>query len=83
MLGEVGVLEELGAVEDLHDEGYGGDVSQIGGFGGAGTASDDAADAFEGVGDARPGVPIGGERARRLVGGDNGHSLDSWYSPAK
>ena len=42
-------LEELGAVEDLHGEGNGGDISPTGGFGCAGTASDDAADAAEGV----------------------------------
>ena len=60
---EVGVLEELGVVEDFHDEGDGGDVSHIGDFGDAGAPGQDATDAFEGVGDTRTGVPFGRERA--------------------
>ena len=69
-LAVVGVLEAFGVVEDLHDEGDGGDVSHVGGFGGTGTASDDPAKVVEDVGDARAGVHFGGEGARGLVGGN-------------
>ena len=61
----MGVLEALGVVEDLHYERDGGDVTHVAGIGVAGTASKDAAEAATDVGDARPGVPFGGER---LVG---------------
>jgi hypothetical protein len=44
------------------------------------TAVKDAADAAEGVGDARPRVPFGGEHARMLVGRND--LVDSWYWPA-
>ncbi len=49
----------------------GGDISYIGGITCARTASEDAADATESVGDARPGVPYGGEHPRVLVGGND------------
>jgi hypothetical protein len=67
---EVGVLEVLGVVEGLHDEGDGGDVSHVRGSSGTSTADKDAADALEDVGDARTRVPFGGERAQVLVGGN-------------
>lgn len=59
--------EALGLVEDLHDEGNEDGVSHVGGIGAVGVGSsvgEDAASAVEDVGDARPGVPFGGERAR-------------------
>ena len=68
---EVGDLEALGIVENLHDEGDRGDVNHVGGFGGTGTASKDATDALEDIGDARTGVPSGGERAQVLVRGND------------
>ena len=67
----------LGVVENLHGGNEGG-VSHVGGIGGVGVGSisgEDAASAVKDVGDARPGVPFGGERARMLVG-MTGHSLD-------
>ena len=70
LLGKVGVL---GAVENLHDEGNGDDVSHIGGFGGAGTASYDVAD-------ARPESPLVENTPEVLSVGITGHSR---YSPAK
>ena len=67
----MGVLEELGVVKDLRDEGDGSDVTHVGGFGGAGAAGQDPTGVAEDVGDARLGVPFGGERVRMPVGGND------------
>ena len=63
--------EALGIVEDLHDEGDGGDISHVGAFGGAGAPDQDATEAPESVGDARTGVSFDGERARVLFCGND------------
>ena len=68
---EVDMPEALGLVAELQDKGDGDGVSHVGRFGRASTARDDAADAVEGVNDARPGVPFGRERAGILVGGNH------------
>jgi len=68
------VREALGVVKCLHDEGDRGDISnvcEIGVVGIESTTVDDAGDAVEGVGDARPRVPFGRELARMLVGSDD------------
>ena len=49
---EVGIPEQLGIMENLHDEGDGGDISHVGGVGDASTADEDATDTAEGISDA-------------------------------
>jgi len=83
LLGEAGNPEELGAMEHVHDEGDGGDISHIGGFSGAGTASDDTPDTAKVSATQDPGSPLVENVPEVLSVGMTGHSLDSWYSLAK
>ena len=48
---EMGMREPLGPLKDLHDENDGDDITDVGAFGGARTASDYGTDTTKGVGD--------------------------------
>ena len=77
------MLEELGVVKDLRDEGDGSGVTHVGGFGGAGTAGQDPTGVAEDVSDASPESPLVENASECLSVGMTSHSLDSWYWPVK
>ena len=66
------MLEVLGVVEDLHDEGDRGGISHVGGVSDTTATSDDATNMAEGIGNTRPRVPFGGEHTQVSVSGKDG-----------
>lgn len=81
----MGVFKVLGVVEGLHDRD-GGDVSHVGRVGSVATADSDAPNAAEGVCDSAtqdPESPLVENTRECLSVEMTGHSLDSWYWPAK
>ena len=83
MLGEVGVLEELDSAEDLQDEGYMGDVSHMGDLVVPEPPVMIPPTWLKMTATQDPESPVVKNALDVLSAGITGHSLDSWYLPAK